>query len=281
MSYEKRKFLNQDEERVFQQAVGYMDWTINDLFRLLSNPKEETIVNGVRAFRFPKKDSRHAIVLKLVQLTSNLRAGKLLIDHGFFYEWSIITRVLFETVNDIGFLLAESQADNQSKMHEQFLKVFYEEDLDDEGNLQWRGITPVRPHKIREFLSRAHDRMRGEETPPLDEELMGGIYRFASGYIHGRAPHIMMLYDSARNRFHTDGWNNEERLAIEREDFWLMVLMAVRPSIDIREQWKLDEGRPSILLENLLRVLRNLQAGETTVESGGGMEDPSPQGMTN
>ena len=104
MSYEERKSLNRDEELVFQEVLDHMDRTISELLPRLSDLRRERIGDGF-IVRFSKKDFRHAITLKFVQLTSNLRAGKLLIDHGFFYEWSVMRRVLGEAIEAIILLL--------------------------------------------------------------------------------------------------------------------------------------------------------------------------------
>ena len=271
MSYETHRFLNRNEELVFQQALDHMDRTIDDLFRLLPDPIIETIGDGIRDFRFTKKDSQSAIVLKLVQFTSNLRAGRLLIDHGFAYEWSVLKRLLNETVEDIGFLLAENQDDNQGDLHERFLDAFYEGDLDNKGDLKSESVNNVKRSEIRKFLIEYYEdvdvEVLGEGIPP-PEEVMRGLYRLGSGYIHGRAVHIMSLYDEGRNRFHTNGWNNEEHLASEREDFFLMALWAILRSIGLRKRWGVDGEFPVTLLEGLLWVLGKLQAGQ---ESGSGM----------
>ena len=269
MSYEKREFLNGNKELVFQQALRHMDRAIDDLFQLLPDPRIETIGGGVRVFRFAKKDSQIAIVLKLVLLTSNLRAGWLLINHGFVYEWSMLKRLLDETVEDILFLLAENQDDNQSKLHERFLKVFYEEELDDKGNWEQKGVRPVQRREIRDFMRGVQeDISRGgrKGTLLLNKKIMGGLYRSGSRYIHGRAASIMRLYDQKRNRFHTDGLGAEERLALERKDFWLLASAAVVCSIAIGDQWGADEKYLSNAFMVLGSLKKIIQAGQTSAD---------------
>ncbi len=257
MSYEKREDINGNEKLglVFKQALVHMDRTIDDLFPLLSDPREEPFVDGVRV-RFSKKDSLHVVVLKLVQLTSNLRAGMLLIDHGFIYEWSVVKRLLSETIEDIMFLLAENQADNQSELHERFLQEFYLEDLDEKGNLQQKekGARWVRRQEIRSYLSDVQKRMQGKEAPLLEKESMG-VYRFGSGYVHGRAAYIMMgLYDSRKNRFRTDGRHDQELLALNLKSLGEIASLAIEASITILKQLGADEE----YLSNARAVLESL-----------------------
>ena len=76
------------------------------------------------------------MVMKLAQLTSNLRAGRLLIDHGFVYEFGVMCRLLQETIEDIFFFVYEHRAGKENSMHGRFRETFYMEDLDKEGNWQ-------------------------------------------------------------------------------------------------------------------------------------------------
>ena len=256
MSYEERKLLNRDEELVFQEVLDHMDRTISELLPRLSDLRRERIGDGF-IVRFSKKDFRHAITLKFVQLTSNLRAGKLLIDHGFVYEWSVMQRLLDESIENILVFFYENQADDQSTLHERLLKEFYTEDLDDKGNLQGKRIDTVKREDVREFVSGVHkdiNRRGKKEMLLLNKENLMGLYRHGSGYVHGRVAHIMSLYDSERNRFCTNGLGYEEGLALKRKDFWLTAGVAIVCSILVREEWGADEE----YLSNAFRVLGSL-----------------------
>lgn len=259
MSYEERRYINRNEELFFLQVLRHMDRTIADLLPLLSDPRIERFGDG-NIVRFLEKDSQHAIVLKLVQLTSNLRAGWLLINHGFVYEWSVIQRLLDETIENIHVFFYENQADNQSTLHERLLNEFYTEDLDDKGNLRGERIASVPRGEIREFVSGSHkdiNKRRRKEMPLLNKENVRGLYHYGSGYIHGRAAPIMSLYDRKRNQFRTDGLDDEGRLCLARKDFWLLVSMAIIFSILIGEKWEMDEeylSNARILFESLKQI---------------------------
>ena len=259
MSYEKREYFNGNEESelVFRQALDHMDRTIDYFRPLLSDPRVKGIGDG-NIVRFSKEDSQHAIVLKLVQLTSNLRAGWLLINHGFVYEWSVIQRLLDETIENILFLLYKNQADNQSTLHERFLQEFYTEDIDDKGDLQGGRIDSLPRGEIRRFVSGVHKDIRGRTGMLLlNQEILQGLYRYGSGYIHGRATAIMTLYDLRRNLFRTDGLDDEKRLGIAREDFWLIVSMAVLLSILIGEKWEAGQeylSNAQMLFGGLIKI---------------------------
>ena len=271
MSYKKSGFLNRNEELVFQQALDHIDKTIKYLLPSLSYPRIKTTGEGVNAFQFSEKDSRHAIVLKLVGFTSNLRAGMLLINHGFFYQWSALKRSLYEAAEDIGFLLVGDQEDNHDQLHDRFLGVFYEGDLDDKGDLKKESIHPVQRSEIRRFLiDHYEDVDRLAEGMPAPEEFTRALYRLGSGYIHGRAAHIMSLYDQEMNLFHTDGWRNEEYLALEQEYFLELVFWAIMCSINLGMRWEVGGGFPFTSLNSFLCVLGKLEAERTSAESVSG-----------
>ena len=134
MSYEKRKFLGWDgePELAFRDILEHFDKTVEELLSLRSGPEEVKLGNVV-VHKFAERDSRNALILKLTMLVSNLRAGRLLIDHGFTYEWAMVRRLLYETIEDVMFLLAEARADSESELHERYLAAFYAEDLDERG----------------------------------------------------------------------------------------------------------------------------------------------------
>ena len=226
MSYERHEFFNENEELelVFRQALDHMDRTIDDLCPLLSELRIERM-GDVNIVQFSKEDSQHAIVLKLVQLTSNLRAGWLLINHGFIYEWSVMQRLLDETIENILFLFYKNQADNQSTLHDRFLQEFYTEDLDDKGDLQVGRIDLVPRGEIRKFVSGNHkdiNRKGREGMLFLNQEFLQGLYRYGSGYIHGRATAIMTLYELKKNDFVRMAWMTRSNWALHGTVFGLL-----------------------------------------------------------
>ena len=109
---------------LFGQAMDLMDETINGFLVQLSGPEKESL-GEVFQNGFSQKDPALALVMKLVQLVSNLRAGKLLIDQGYVYELGTIRRMGYETVEDVMLLLAQHHADSQDNLHQRFLEGFY------------------------------------------------------------------------------------------------------------------------------------------------------------
>ena len=230
LSYEERKFLewNGKPELAFEEILEHMDKTIKELLSMLPGP-EKMKLGKVVVHRFSEKDAEHAVVLKLAMLVSNLRAGRLLIDHGFTYEWAMIRRLLYETIEDVSFLLAEDQADSTEGLHERYLAAFYAEDLDEDGRLNEKGVHAPSRQEMRSFLETVEEKInRGR---PQDGSglgmLMKAIYRFGSGHMHGRAVSIMRLYDADAGALCMNGMEDKEYLAVQLRSLWTVLFSAI------------------------------------------------------
>ena len=214
--------------------MEHMDATIKNFLMQLCESQgrvtAEVIVEGIS-----RKDPAIAVVLKLVQLVSNLRAGKLLIDHGYIYELRTTIRMLYETIEDVLFLLSRHHAHSQDNLHQQFLNSFFAEDQDKVRN-------PKR-YDIRDFLKKLENKKR--DDPTSCENAIGGLYRFHSQYVHGRATRIMDLHDSKKGRFRTAGIDDGEYLAQHRKSLWLVCFVAMYCFAAVRaafrgEDWESD-----------------------------------------
>ena len=264
MSEKRRTSFHWNEERelAFQEALVHMDATIDSLFPLLSKAEIKEIAKSekhgsIKVVRFSKEDSLHVVVMKLAQLTSNLRAGRLLIDHGFVYEFGVMCRLLQEAVEDIFFFVYENRVGKESSLHEKFRRTFYTEDVDEAGNWQ-QPSNWVGRKKIREFvdgcLTEDTSKVLGTKADPLDET-MKGLYGFGSGYVHGRVSKAMRLHDLEENKFLTNGLYDEEYLSIELKRFWVIVIKAVGCCDSIAERC----GAPKEYLSNIRMFLESLK----------------------
>lgn len=262
MSHKKSTRFNWDEdhEMVFQETLFHMDTTIDSLLPLLSDIRTQEIVknekyDSIKVVRFSRKDSLHIVIMKTVQLISNLRAAKILIDNGFVYEFGVMCRLLQEVIEDILFLIYENRADKKSDMHEKFKNTFYTEDIDEEGKWQqpnnWLGRKKIR--KFIEKCLREDSNKLGTQVDSLDET-MKGLYDFGSGYVHGRVSKAMRLYDLEENKFLTNGLHDEKYLSIELKRFWVILIKAVACFGSIG-QW---QGAPEEYIFNINMLLKKL-----------------------
>ena len=230
MSYEKRWFLgwNGKPEAAFQEILEHFDKTIEELLSMRFGP-EEVELGSVVVHRFRERDAPNAIVLKLALLVSNLRAGRLLIDHGFAYEWAMVRRLLYETIQDVMFLLAEDWTDGKGNLHRRFLSAFYAEDLDEEGRLNEKGVGAPSRQEIRSFLETVEEETvggRAQDGRGLGMA-MKALHRFGSGHVHGRAASIMRLYDDEAGALHTNGMDDREYLDGELRSLWVICFLTI------------------------------------------------------
>ena len=182
-----------EPERIFREALRHMDCVIRA--RLAELPRPKAIERGrVKLYRFAQRDANVAFLLKMVQLTSNLRAGRLLIEHGFLYDWTMIRRLIVETIESILFLAAADTQHRWTKDHDAYLKEFYAEDVDESGT-PFRSRPPIVPRSaIRSYLqevSQENESIPGQTEPSM-RDLLTSLHRFDSGYIHGRASSVML-----------------------------------------------------------------------------------------
>lgn len=223
VSYEERKCpgWDADPRLAFREILELFDKTIEEILSLRSGP-EEVKLGHVVVHRLADRDARNALVLKLTPLVSNLRAGQLLIDHGFTYEWALVRRLLYETIEDVMFLLAEIWADSESDLHGRFLAAFYAEDFDEQGRLNEKWIKPPSRPEIRSFLE-AKEKERVEGRPDDGDSVvtpLKALYRFGSGHMHGRAASIMRLYDGKSRSFKMNGMDDKDYLDGELRSLW-------------------------------------------------------------
>lgn len=210
-----------DAETAFEEILDLIDGTVEELLEHRGSP-EEIRYGQATIHRFREKDVRTAILLKLALISSNLRAGRLLIDYGFFYEWTMVRRLLCETVEDIMLLLGEDFADPGSALHKRYLTAFYSEEVDDQGRPNNQPVRAPQRWEIRSFLDCMEERSTGEFVQQGErfESVMGDLYRLDSGNVHGRAANIMCLYDGKAGRSRTGGAIDEEFVASELRTLW-------------------------------------------------------------
>ena len=165
---------------------------------------ELTQRHGLLAFRYSEQTVEQALVQKAARVVSGLHAAYSLLASGHLQELRAIYRMLDEFGEDIVFLGDIIISGNASELHERFLKDFWAEEFDVDGNpltsSQKRDSVP-RP-KIQAAIAR-------QEVFPVNpsdgQKVHGTLAKAYSGYVHGASPHIMEMYGGEPARFHTSG----------------------------------------------------------------------------
>lgn len=133
------------------------------------------------------------LLLKLVQLTSNLRGGKELLEKGFTYEWSILHRVIDEAVQHTLFLLTADRMSQWERKHDDVLTAFFQDDVTRKGTVSTQPPKHVSATDIHSALQMAIE----EESDNIPPEFLGraaptlkSLRKIKSGFVHGRAASI-------------------------------------------------------------------------------------------
>ena len=239
MSYETRVSIDRDRELelIFQKILTFMDEVIHTKLESLPRPKQE-IRGQFTIYRFKQKDVKTALFLKMVQATSNLRTGKLLIEHGFLYESEAIQRLLYEIIEDILFLMTAEWNNNLTKTHQKYLEAFYMENINTNGELVQSRPYYVPRHEIRSVLQKIPEISKGKikKIPPLLTDWLKAIHKIRSGYVHGNASSIMSYYDPEKHQFLTNG-ANVEGVAKAMKTFWTSVNIVIMSFLIIGPEW--------------------------------------------
>lgn len=211
---------------VYSEAFSYMERSANKLAERVPAPRLVQKSFG-RVFRYEERLPAQAVVLKLARLVSTLRAGRLLLNHGFVQEVGTLERVIGEIQEDVTFLV-KGHAD-PSDEYQRFLDEFWREEFDADTSVastQKRGMVSRR--KIRAEIGRFVSEIPGS-TADLSStiEQLRTVDNAQSGYVHAAAPHIMDMYGGRPPRFHMAGMLGTVRELEHRKQFWDYVYRSI------------------------------------------------------
>lgn len=205
----------QDPTKLFPSALRIADTTIAK--KLKDTPAPSLKKKGnIILHRFPSKDLDTYLLLKIVQLSSNLRAGKILIDNGFTYEWNTLYRAIDESTQHVLVLLSAHRENQWQAFHDNVLAAFFQEDINQKGKISAHPPKHIPPAAIRSSLQSSIE--ESDNIPPefLDKAAptLKSLQKIKSGYVHGRAASIMSLYDHENKHFLTNGQCPNKNVAL-------------------------------------------------------------------
>ena len=207
--------MNQD----FEIMLDLMDRAFRDFENPMPNKPVLVEMAFGMAFRFKEKDIYQAIILKLARAQSAVRAAYVLLKSGFLQEQAILHRVIDETNEDIIFLAYAVTNDTITDLHKRFLDAFWEEEIDESGNMidskQKRPMIPRK--KIRAYIANVE---RSVLDPSRGIELSRTLSKTYSGFVHGASPQIMDMYGGNPPHFHTKGLLETPRMQEYADDLW-------------------------------------------------------------
>ena len=197
----------------FQNMSGTRHILANRVAPPIKMPFKDSYV-----FRYAERSIHQAIVQKLARVISTLKSAHILMQHGFIQEQAALQRILGELHEDI-FFLAYAEIDNEiTKLHQDFLNAFYEEEFDGDTALDSTQKRPmIRRSKIQAYLAKKEE---SGLDPSTAVKLNRTITKTYSGFIHAASPQIMDMYGGNPPHFHVNGLLGTERHEEYRDDLW-------------------------------------------------------------
>jgi len=207
-------------------------------FHLLESKIEKPVIvqrGSYPVLRYKHHTVEAAVIQKLARLISGLHASLLLLQGGFAQEIGVIFRSLDEFHEDIFFLCQAIKPGELTKLHEEYLESFYQEefDLPDNPLLSEQKRPTIPRKKIHAAIAQIPE---NELNPSDSQQLYRTLSQAYSGYVHGASGHIMEMYGGNPPRYHLAGMNGTSRITEVTDNYWdyfyrgLLSLMMVAAS---------------------------------------------------
>lgn len=208
--------LNVDVREFYDQALVNMERTVHALAARVPQPQVVPYKDGFQ-FRHVEKTVYQALVQKLARTVSTLHATRLLMEHGFVQEQASLQRILDELQEDVTFLSFGIISNKWSKLHDEYLAAFFEEEFDADTAME---STQKRPMIRRKKIRAAIASMEIGLDQSTGVEVTRTVSKAYSGYVHAASPHIMDMYGGSPPRFHMRGMRGTPRHVEHRADLW-------------------------------------------------------------
>ena len=198
-----------------------MSLALRDFEQQVPPPRMKTLTEGM-VVEYENKGISEALVLKAARLLSLLRASLMLANRGFVQELGILQRAIFETQEDILFLVFGITL-GQEQLHDRFLRAFWRKPINELGEPKGHA-SEVPRKKITAYVIRQTS--KGRNYVESEGIRIGRfLYGFDSGYVHGSSEQIMDLYYPGKNitgvcLFQTDGLEGTGRAEDYKRHFW-------------------------------------------------------------
>jgi hypothetical protein len=179
--------------RIFKTTLANMRRTMRQLENAVPPPVVIEIEPGNPQFRYVERLPLQAILMKLARLTAALHSSMVLHQVGQLQDLGAIQRIVDEQNEDVCFLCHAVINSALTPRHDEFLREFWQEELENIGTPQMRSIPRHRVPRgqIRAYLANLPENGLNQSTAVHVTNLIGMTF---SGYIHGAGSHIMELY---------------------------------------------------------------------------------------
>lgn len=187
---ERLSQIQQWTERLQKEVIGEPVFTDKDTFEY----KEVTV--------------EVVSILKLIRAVQGLKSLELLCIKGLLIDMGAIYRCVDDCVNEIYFLLEKYP--KKSGHVEKFLENFSQTTIDQDHTLKTEQVLSKKIHAARARV------LSQSENDYLVQEIVNGIYKTFSGYVHANYSHIMQIYGGRNGNlsFNLGGVPSENQITI-------------------------------------------------------------------
>ena len=198
-----------DTEQLYTKAVIHLDGLVSNALEyvpgLITEHRSDVVIH-----RIPDKTLDVVYALKLLQLAGSLKSGETLVKAGHYFEWDMVKRLIYETLDDLQFLSLGEENDDWTDVHEQYMRAFFAEDFADDGTVVTKSVHPVPRYRITNYL-------KGSDEDGNEERIgrtASNISRLFSANVHGRATGIIRGYYEAHSGKFWNGGTRDELIAV-------------------------------------------------------------------
>lgn len=219
---------SQVEQMEIDGLLMGMSLALRDFEQQVPPPRVKTLSEGI-VVEYENKGISEALVLKAVRLLSLLRASLMLANRGFVQELGILQRAIFETQEDILFLVFGITL-GQEQLHDRFLRAFWRKPINELGEPKGHASEVPRKKITAYFIRQASKGTNYVESEGI--RIGRFLYSFDSGYVHGSSEKIMDLFHPGKNisgvcLFQTDGLEGTGRAEDYKRHFWNYIYRSV------------------------------------------------------
>lgn len=188
---------------IYQKTNLFLEECFHQLENNIPSP-DIVEIGGHKALRYSEKSIETAIIQKLARYVSGLNASLLLLNHGYTQELGAIFRTLDEFHEDIVFLCLPNMGSEKTKLHNQYLEYFYQEEFDNPNNpiLSTQNRPNIPRKRIRSIIANSG---LGGLNPHDSQVLSRTLSQTYSGYVHGSSIHIIEMIGGKSLKYALNG----------------------------------------------------------------------------
>lgn len=194
---------------IYLETNKFLEQCFHDLEATIPSPLIVKI-DGNKSLKYQNPNLETAIIQKLARQLSGLNASLQLLLQGYTQEVGALFRMLDEFLEDIIFLGLPLTGGEHSKLHDEYLQYFTQEEFDIPNDAL--SSTQNRPTIKRKKIIAAISNCKMNALNPSDSNnVHRTVSQAYSGYVHGASEHILEMVSGPPFKYNLYGMNRTQR----------------------------------------------------------------------